>query len=210
MIVKKQLQMILSNIVKKLTRKRLTFILNCIAVLLFIIASVLFYIFQQEWSFITSLFFVVMTITTVGYGDPVPTGSLGRIFTIGLMIFGIYGLVAVLNSFILNKIDQLRKVIRLHDNTPPREDLLNQTGISKMLCNYSLPKWIKYKLLMSRSIIGMLICVIVCTIYFHETENWDWITSLYFAVQTSTVTLSLSHIIKLCGNFIDILDSWIR
>jgi len=66
MIVKKQLQMILSNIVKKLTRKRLTFILNCIAVLLFIIASVLFYIFQQEWSFITSLFFVVMTITTVG------------------------------------------------------------------------------------------------------------------------------------------------
>jgi len=60
---------------------------------LFVIAilaiGTVFYHFIENWSWIDSLYFSVITLTTVGFGDFVPTSPLSKIFTIGYIIVGI-------------------------------------------------------------------------------------------------------------------------
>tara|TARA_Y100000310_G_scaffold85798_1_gene82632 strand:- start:15616 stop:16011 length:396 start_codon:yes stop_codon:yes gene_type:complete len=49
------------------------------------------YIYNQAegWSLLNSIYFVVITITTIGYGDIAPVTEIGRVFTIFFSFFGI-------------------------------------------------------------------------------------------------------------------------
>lgn len=58
-------------------------------VVLMLAIGVIFYSWQEGWSFIDSLYFTVITLTTIGYGDFVPTTTLSRFFTIGYVLVGI-------------------------------------------------------------------------------------------------------------------------
>lgn len=54
----------------------------CFFLMFLLIGSTLFYSQTEHWSVIDSLYFSVMTMATVGYGDFVPTTDLGKVFTI--------------------------------------------------------------------------------------------------------------------------------
>ena len=54
----------------------------------------LFYRFVEEWSWLDSVYFTVITLTTVGYGDLSPTTSTSKVFTIFLVLVGIGVIVA--------------------------------------------------------------------------------------------------------------------
>ena len=54
-----------------------------------------FYRFVEGWSWLDSLYFCVITLATVGYGDFSPQTALGKIFTMGYIFIGIGLLVAV-------------------------------------------------------------------------------------------------------------------
>ncbi|MBI5224068.1 two pore domain potassium channel family protein [Candidatus Micrarchaeota archaeon] len=62
-----------------------------LAVSMFVIyvVSVPFYMKFENFSFIDAIYFVSVTIATVGYGDIVPVTPLGRLFTILLIFSGI-------------------------------------------------------------------------------------------------------------------------
>ena len=53
----------------------------------------------EKWSLVDSLYFTVMTVTTVGYGDLVPTHNLSKIVTLVFsvlsipLIFLVFGIV---------------------------------------------------------------------------------------------------------------------
>lgn len=55
----------------------------------YFIAGVAFYYKNSGWTLIQTLYFVVMTLTSVGYGDFAPTGEGNRLFTCFYIIFGI-------------------------------------------------------------------------------------------------------------------------
>lgn len=63
-----------------------------IFVALLIVIGTAFYHWVEQWSWIDSYYFSVMTLTTVGYGDVVPQTEWGKIFTT-LYVLGGLGIV---------------------------------------------------------------------------------------------------------------------
>jgi hypothetical protein len=62
---------------------------------LIVVIGVVFYTRVEKWSVLDALYFCVITLGTVGYGDITPTTDLGKIFTIFYIIFGL----AVIGGF---------------------------------------------------------------------------------------------------------------
>ena len=63
-----------------------------------ILTGTLFYWRFEDWTFIESLYFCIVTLTTVGYGDFSPTTAGTQIFTIIYILTGFGVLVALLTS----------------------------------------------------------------------------------------------------------------
>ena len=63
-----------------------------------ILTGTLFYWRFEDWTIIEALYFCVVTLTTVGYGDLHPTTAGTQIFTIVYILTGFGVLVAVLTS----------------------------------------------------------------------------------------------------------------
>ena len=64
-------------------------------VILFAIGTI-FYNQIEGWGVLDSLYFSVVTLSTVGYGDLTPTTAAGKVFAIVYMLFGL----SLLTSFV--------------------------------------------------------------------------------------------------------------
>jgi voltage-gated potassium channel len=65
-----------------------------------IVAGTAGYMLIEQWSFLDALFMTVTTITTVGYREVRPLDTEGRIFTIGLVLFGVGTAFYLLTTFV--------------------------------------------------------------------------------------------------------------
>ena len=63
-----------------------------------VVTGTLFYWRFEDWSIIEALYFAVVTLTTVGYGDLHPTSDGTMIFTIIYILTGLGILVALLSA----------------------------------------------------------------------------------------------------------------
>ena len=66
--------------------------------LLLLATGTLFYWRVEDWTPLESLYFSVITLTTVGYGDLAPVTGLGRLFTAGYVLLGIGVIVALVTQ----------------------------------------------------------------------------------------------------------------
>ncbi len=73
-----------------------------------IAVGTVFYRFIEDWSWLDSLYFSVITLTTVGYGDFSPQTNFGKLFTVFYVLIGIGIFVAFLNE-IAHQIVSARK-----------------------------------------------------------------------------------------------------
>lgn len=62
----------------------------------------------EDWNWIQSFYFSVVTLTTVGYGDLVPTSDTTRLFVSFYILIGVGGTVAAL-GIIANDLMQRRQ-----------------------------------------------------------------------------------------------------
>ena len=83
-----------------------------------IVVGSIFYCIEEGWGIIDSIYFCVVTIATVGYGDFSPTNALSKMFTITLAISGIGVLWALLQN--LHKLllkEELKRQINLNSRS---------------------------------------------------------------------------------------------
>jgi hypothetical protein len=91
-------------------------------VLLLAVGSV-FYWQVEGWSLFDSLYFCVITLCTVGYGDFTPQTTLGRGFTIIYVLLGI-GLIVAFASYFANQMVSRREThIMRRRGTDPNVEL---------------------------------------------------------------------------------------
>jgi hypothetical protein len=64
-----------------------------VSALLTIAVGTVFYTFIEGWTPVQALYFCVVTLATVGYGDLHPTTELSQLFTVGYILTGI-GIIA--------------------------------------------------------------------------------------------------------------------
>lgn len=60
-----------------------------IVLTLLIITGTVFYHLSEGWNYLDSLYFSVISLTTIGYGDMHPTNPITKIFTIVYVLFGV-------------------------------------------------------------------------------------------------------------------------
>ena len=92
-------------------------------VLILLLTGMWFYHWWEGWSWLDSLYFSVVTLTTVGYGDLSPQTAVGKIFTMVYIILGL----GILSSFIVLLAEHQTKtgegiVQRLANRTKKEED----------------------------------------------------------------------------------------
>jgi len=81
-----------------------------IFVLITLIASgTIFYSSVEGWGLIDSLYFSVMTMSTIGYGDFSPTTTLSKLFTITYALLSIGVFVAVVTKIVAAILDKKKE-----------------------------------------------------------------------------------------------------
>lgn len=97
---------------------------SIVVLLLFIAVGSYTYQNVEGWNAVDSTYFVVITMTTIGYGDLAPQTDVGKIFTIFFSFFGIamaFYFVSIIGSFIFEK--QLnRKVDQIKHSFEKKEE----------------------------------------------------------------------------------------
>jgi voltage-gated potassium channel len=77
-------------------------ILTAIAFIV-LLSGTTFYHYVENWRWLDSLYFSVISLATVGYGDFSPKTDLGKIFTIFYLIIGLGIFAALLNNLIKSR-----------------------------------------------------------------------------------------------------------
>ena len=74
-----------------------------------LVGATLFYSSVEGWSIIDALYFSVMTMSTIGYGDLVPTTTWSKLFTIIFSILSIGFFAAVIANIVANVLERKKK-----------------------------------------------------------------------------------------------------
>lgn len=66
-----------------------SFIWAIVILLILLFAGSFVYSYIEGWAYLDSLYFTVVTLTTIGYGDIIPQTITGKVFTMFFSFFGI-------------------------------------------------------------------------------------------------------------------------
>jgi len=143
-------------------------VLKMLSILLFYILGVVFYRFSEGWSVLNCVYFVTISISTVGYGDVTPTHNGSKVFTVFYILTGLVCIFCFFNDAIDAVIDKMEKeaVQRLdNDSTDLKE-----------------PHGAKFAI----SILCILAVLFVGTMFVKYNEGWTFVDSFYWSFITSS------------------------
>ncbi len=76
-----------------------------ISALLLLTTGTIGYHFLEDWSWVDSLYFSVVAVTTVGFGDITPSTDPSKLFTVGYILVGI----GIITTFLNARLEQRGK-----------------------------------------------------------------------------------------------------
>ncbi|WP_319381663.1 ion channel [Thiomicrorhabdus sp.] len=112
---------------------------------LLIIGAGSIFAYLEDRSFVDGIWYAIVTITTVGYGDVVPQSEHGRIFGAVLILFGVlfFSLVTANISAFLIGSDQRRlekdilEYMKQTENRLAKQSLQNEKYVERLMTHYS-------------------------------------------------------------------------
>ncbi|XP_056841746.1 two-pore potassium channel 4 [Raphanus sativus] len=120
--------------------------------------------------FVDALYFAVVTLSTVGYGDIVPSSTRTKILNIVLVSIGVFSLDYLMNRVVIHLLDLQEKAILARIKTPSSVVVDEVKGRIRT----------EFKLCLA--ILAVVLCVGVGTLFLHYHENLDLIDSVYLSV----------------------------
>jgi len=84
------------------------YILLFLAITVVTAGTVVFHLLEK-WSWIDSLYFTIITLATIGYGDLTPTTPLGKLVTVIFVIVGVGIFLAFLNKVMEQRVERRGK-----------------------------------------------------------------------------------------------------
>jgi voltage-gated potassium channel len=100
-------------------------------VILLLFAGTFFYSHAEGWSLLDSLYFSVITLTTVGYGDLHPTTDVSKVFTILYIFIGLGIILAFLNAVGQRALERHRIKENPEDTAQSTREDVTRTGSRK-------------------------------------------------------------------------------
>jgi voltage-gated potassium channel Kch len=81
-------------------------------VLVLLLVGAVFYHNVEKWSLLDSLYFSVITLTTIGYGDFTPHTPLGKVFTMVYVFMGLGALGVFISAVSEQTLNENRRRVR--------------------------------------------------------------------------------------------------
>ena len=127
--------------------KELTLLLVCVVISLVLFSSVVYYceISDQSTGFTSipeTFWFIIVTMTTVGYGDMTPTTVAGKLFSALCAVFGVCCVLAIPSTIIVSNFNffYLRQKGKPRKPRPPKNRM---TGLQKWVTRFrSITLWL--------------------------------------------------------------------
>lgn len=150
-------------------------ILKLFIVILYYVVGCIYYNANMEWDTLDCIYFITVSITTVGYGDYSPDNNSGRMFTCFYVLIGIVVVFGTINDFAQNMIAraEAHALEKLDDD--PTDDKVRDAITSKILwISIYKPRFIMYRLLTLKrlpSVSWLSLCVFSLVLSFSTTTR---------------------------------------
>ncbi|KAJ8906126.1 hypothetical protein NDN08_002624 [Rhodosorus marinus] len=134
-----------------------------------------------SWSLAESLYFCVVTITTVGYGDFVPTTPSSKIFFMVYILMSLTIVASAVNSVIGSILERQEEAVRhvIEDTVGER---VRDAETAPLLFGFKAAEWVQ----ILSALAVFLGLVITGTLFFTIAEKLDLIDAMYFIWVTCT------------------------
>lgn len=80
-----------------------------LATIIIVLIGTVFYHFIENWNWIDSFYFSVITLTTVGYGDFSPQTDIGKLFTVFYIIIGLGLMFSFINTLYQYNVKKVKR-----------------------------------------------------------------------------------------------------
>lgn len=129
---------------------------------------------------VDAVYFLVVTLCTIGYGDIVPDTTFTKMFTCAFILFG-FGFVYILLNGVVSYICDRQEAILL---TTVDESRLNTMVRTYMMDMEKGRMRIRIKVGLALGVV--FFCLMIGTIAIHFIEELSWVDSFYMAVTSVT------------------------
>jgi potassium channel subfamily K, other eukaryote len=158
-----------------------------VSVILYISIGVFMYMTNIEgfkgkstFKLVDALYFTIIRLCTIGYGDIVPCTNFTKVFTCLFLLVGVRFIDIMLNGLLTNVLDKQRTVLLSTTN----DNKLNRVFDTYMIDAKGKRSRGRTKVILALAVVAGSISV--CTIIVHEVEGLNWINSFYLSVISVT------------------------
>lgn len=172
-----------------------------VAIFVYLMIAVLAYSFVFEsWSIIDSMYFAVVSFTTIGFGDIVPTTDASRMFTAFFALSGVACLGIALGVLGSNLVEAQTKAIEQASELSQYQVMSLFDSSSKQSNNENatneLPRTPWYRSTFVKQVLPLFTLLFLFCWLLGNDAGWNVIETFYFCLITATTGTSVRQVVS--------------